>query len=385
MAEDDCDEEVELYLVALEVEEKHPTVVFCLSNPLQQCKSAIRYRTLFGPILEARKQNSVQLIFLRADQLFEAVELELTTGENQGLCNVEMIIDPSKEKAILTAYDTTEGSLLWKSTNVYSLVSALDSEVNYSFTQAAGHSDANKNLNLRLHIHSCLLSLAIEFRRDFATNGLLGKGTYGTVYKCSRGAQQLAIKRKVSSVGNHCSEIQSMVKLCGTRHVVQIYSAWNQSSSLVFIALELFERNLEEYLAARTGVDLQMSTRIFTEIMVAVKSIHEAGIIHRDLKPINILLDSNNHISVADFGNAKIKPYATAEIAYPGNSTYGTQFYCDPLLNSPHHHHNEKVDIYSCGETARSCRGIGRTNCWELLRYWKQVKKVSARGKVKLI
>uniref|UniRef100_J3LNL6 non-specific serine/threonine protein kinase n=1 Tax=Oryza brachyantha TaxID=4533 RepID=J3LNL6_ORYBR len=165
---------------------------------------------------------------------------------------------------------------------------------------------------------------------------------------------QLAIKmiNKVPK-GTPCSEVEAMVKLSGLDHVVQMYSAWCENvvsgQSDVYIGMEFFERNLEEYLTARTVVDLQKSTRIFTEILAGVNSIHEAGIIHRDLKPMNILIDSSDHICVTDFGIAKIKPYPAAELSYPGCSKYGTQFYCDPILNSPHHQHDEKVDIYSCG------------------------------------
>lgn len=67
----------------------------------------------------------------------------------------------------------------------------------------------------------------------------------------------------------------------------------------------LLVSNLDEYLDARKGVNLQKSTTIFAEIMAGVKEIHEVGIIHRDLKPLNILIDSDDHIYITDFGICK--------------------------------------------------------------------------------
>jgi len=42
------------------------------------------------------------------------------------------------------------------------------------------------------------------------------------------------------------------------------------------------------------------------EIILAIEYLHSLGIVHRDLKPDNILLDSNYHVKISGFSEAKV-------------------------------------------------------------------------------
>jgi len=45
-----------------------------------------------------------------------------------------------------------------------------------------------------------------------------------------------------------------------------------------------------------------------SEILMAIKFLHEKGIVYRDLKPENLLIDKDGHICLTDFGFAKDLP-----------------------------------------------------------------------------
>ncbi|MBI4474318.1 MAG: protein kinase [Acidobacteria bacterium] len=103
----------------------------------------------------------------------------------------------------------------------------------------------------------------------------------------------------------------------------------------IFIAMEYVPgETLKEAIAAQK-LSLTGILEITSEILQALIRAHAEGIVHRDLKPANIMLASNGHVKVMDFGLAKRIPTSDnavteASTASTEGPRYGTLAYMSP-------------------------------------------------------
>jgi len=72
-----------------------------------------------------------------------------------------------------------------------------------------------------------------------------------------------------------------------------------------FIAMEYIEGHTLQNRIEQESLGLKNAIRISLEIAEALENAHRAGIVHRDLKPANIMITSQGHTKVMDFGLAK--------------------------------------------------------------------------------
>ncbi len=72
-----------------------------------------------------------------------------------------------------------------------------------------------------------------------------------------------------------------------------------------FIVMEYVEGQTLKERLAEEPLALEDAHRIAIEILEALEKAHEKGIVHRDLKPANVMIASEGHVKVMDFGLAK--------------------------------------------------------------------------------
>jgi serine/threonine protein kinase len=72
------------------------------------------------------------------------------------------------------------------------------------------------------------------------------------------------------------------------------------------MAVEMCENgDMADILNEESLLEEDLAKFLTAELILAMKHMHDQGIIFRDLKPENLLIDSEGHLRVADFGLAK--------------------------------------------------------------------------------
>jgi serine/threonine protein kinase len=143
---------------------------------------------------------------------------------------------------------------------------------------------------------------------------LIGRGGMGTVYAAVHEESGQVAAIKLLSMGladddnfraRFLVEIETLKQLHHP-NIVQILGDGEQDGQLFYV-MELIEgQSLQDILQQGHTFDFREVTRIAIEVCAALKHAHDSGVIHRDLKPANLLLNSEGHIKLTDFGIAKL-------------------------------------------------------------------------------
>jgi tetratricopeptide (TPR) repeat protein/tRNA A-37 threonylcarbamoyl transferase component Bud32 len=141
----------------------------------------------------------------------------------------------------------------------------------------------------------------------------IGEGGMGIVYKAvdEKLGRNVALKvLQQDAVGDESRRLRFMREARAAAavthpHIAAIHEI-DEADGQIFIAMELVEgKTLDEHLAGRPP-RMRDGLRIAIEISEALARAHKAGVVHRDLKPQNIIVGSDGHAKVLDFGLAKL-------------------------------------------------------------------------------
>ena len=99
-----------------------------------------------------------------------------------------------------------------------------------------------------------------------------------------------------------------------------------------YFAMEFVEGKPIDRYADEAGLDVDARIDLLCAVCSAVDHAHRRGVIHRDLKPGNILVTSEGHVKVLDFGVARVarSPDATASLHLTTGGLLGTLSYMGP-------------------------------------------------------
>ncbi|KAF2806044.1 Pkinase-domain-containing protein [Mytilinidion resinicola] len=169
--------------------------------------------------------------------------------------------------------------------------------------------------------------------------GLLGKGAFATVYQLATKNEGHAIaakeleKKAIMKNGQMDQKIDNEMRIMKElRHpnVVQ-YIDFHDFGSHLYIMMELIEYgDLSGYIERHGRLSEEKAKTMARQVLSALAYLHQKNITHRDIKPDNILIKSENPLTVAiaDFGLAKL---------VKNNETFlktfcGTLLWCAPEI-----------------------------------------------------
>ena len=124
---------------------------------------------------------------------------------------------------------------------------------------------------------------------------------------------------------------------------------WGRQGERYFIVMEYVSgHSLAEIIAARGPLGAEAAAAIAFEVAAALAFAHRAGIVHRDVKPQNVLLSSDGHVKVTDFGIATMVGAGPSAGLTETGSVVGTAAYLSPeqAQGEPT---DARSDLYSLG------------------------------------
>eukprot|EP01098_Paradermamoeba_levis_P010184 TRINITY_DN4279_c0_g1_i1.p1 TRINITY_DN4279_c0_g1~~TRINITY_DN4279_c0_g1_i1.p1 ORF type:complete len:436 (-),score=108.01 TRINITY_DN4279_c0_g1_i1:117-1397(-) len=202
-----------------------------------------------------------------------------------------------------------------------------------------------------------------QLPQDFEVLRTLGKGCFGTVYlvrrKQTKDLFALKAVKKMLPKKNVVMAEKTALSVIESPFVAKLYSTFQGQRYAYFLLENVKGSSLGEHLQKNpSGLDEQLCKAMFSQLVLAVKEIHEKDFSHRDLKPDNILWDSdNNLLKVIDFGYA-CSPQTPSAFAMSSESNQGlrysavgTPLYAPPetVLAAVAGYDGKKMDMWSLG------------------------------------
>src|SRR5437868_3253925 len=195
---------------------------------------------------------------------------------------------------------------------------------------------------------------------DFAIEGVIGGGSFGTVYR----GRQLGLDRPVAikvptyeiaadpvQARRFAREARAAARIVHPG-VVAIYAVGELDDGRPYLAMQLIDGAPLDRILDDGPVPALRALCIARDIASALSETHAAGVIHRDLKPTNIMWrrdrNGDDRITLVDFGIALCKPGSADATRLTSGGLIGTPHYMSPE-QAQGEAVDARADIYALG------------------------------------
>jgi len=186
----------------------------------------------------------------------------------------------------------------------------------------------------------------------YKVGSTLGVGTFGKVKMAEHQLthQKVAIKiinkRKMEQMNMH-EKIRreiNILQYLRHPHVIRLYELLDTPSDIFMVMEYVSGGELFDHIVHKLRLREDEARRFFQQILSGVEYCHQCMVTHRDLKPENLLLDSNLHVKIADFGLSNMM--RDGEFL---KTSCGSPNYASPEVVSGKPYVGPEVDVWSCG------------------------------------
>jgi eukaryotic-like serine/threonine-protein kinase len=202
-------------------------------------------------------------------------------------------------------------------------------------------------------LNTTILDMSSALEGRFQILKELGRGGMGVVFQAydKQLNEQVAIKMLSPLIQQEPEALErlrrevSAARRITHPNVIRIHDL-SEAKGLHYVSMEYFAgKSLKEYLREHGKLSAMEATQIAYQILDGVEAAHSQGIIHRDLKSQNVLINSNGHLKIIDFGLARTS-YVDGMTAT--GLILGTPEYMSPEQVAGKKA-DERSDIYSIG------------------------------------
>ncbi|HEV2360877.1 MAG TPA: serine/threonine-protein kinase, partial [Acidimicrobiales bacterium] len=183
----------------------------------------------------------------------------------------------------------------------------------------------------------------------------LGRGARSAVYRARRGGTHYAVKVQDLGIGESGGGSRGFRReaaiLAALRHpcLGHVYEV-GEAAGHAYMVMELIEGRTLADLLVDGPISEKLALDVVSDAASALATAHRVGVVHRDVKPRNIVVGSDGHAKVIDFGLA-----APTGITLD-DSVAGTVLYSAPeqagMVTRPV---DGRADLYSLGAVLFEC------------------------------